>query len=304
MAFRKDDRLKDGPMPQYAGARAEVDDTLYGRDIEGPAIIRRTAGAPAAGQPTKALNKSFSGYEYLPSRLQGAGTRSFLMDDYPLDRSSRTNKPEQDQMYDFLQYQKEVAPWQPKQGFSETRFHNGFQRRQQPDIRQDEGRLAHVAAREKRADDFLPKRREHLTHLEGFAYNGYNIITGEDLDPAKDRARRPEARHVRDPYDERLKRMDADGAGGRLRDSTSRFFCTQEQLPRNQARSDFIENDGLLHTKRTSTVIGIGANPAQEIYSIGARENFTESQYAITRREASLAAAQRASDVAMVAALK
>ena len=98
--------------------------------------------------------------------------------------------------------------------------------------------------------------------------------------------------------------MDADGAGGRLRDSTSRFFCTQEQLPRNQARSDFIENDGLLHTKRTSTVIGIGANPAQEIYSIGARENFTESQYAITRRESSLAAAQRASDVAMVAALK
>ena len=88
-------------------------------------------------------------------------------------------------MYDFLQYQKEVAPWQPKQGFSETRFHNGFQRRQQPDIRQDEGRLAHVAAREKRADDFLPKRREHLTHLEGFAYNGYNIITGEDLDPAR-----------------------------------------------------------------------------------------------------------------------
>ena len=58
MAFRKDDRLKDGPMPQYAGARAKVDDTLYGRDIEGPAIIRRTAGAPAAGQPTKALNKS------------------------------------------------------------------------------------------------------------------------------------------------------------------------------------------------------------------------------------------------------
>ena len=87
--------------------------------------------------------------------------------------------------------------------------------------------------------------------------------------------------------------MDADGAGGRLRDSTSRFFCTQEQLPRNQARSDFIENDGLLHTKRTSTVIGIGANPAQEIYSIGARENFTESQYAITRRESSLAAAPR-----------
>ena len=73
-------------------------------------------------------------------------------------------------------------------------------------------RRAHGAARDKRADDFLPKRREHLTHLEGFAYNGYNIITGEDLDPAKDRARRPEARHVRDPYDERLKRMDADGA--------------------------------------------------------------------------------------------
>ena len=53
MAFRKDDRLKDGPMPQYAAALAEVDDTLHGRDIEGPAIIRRTAGAPAAASPPR-----------------------------------------------------------------------------------------------------------------------------------------------------------------------------------------------------------------------------------------------------------
>ena len=72
--------------------------------------------------------------------------------------------------------------------------------------------------------------------------------------------------------------MHADAAGGRLRDSTARFFCTPQQMPHRQARQQTLE-DGLTTTKRTSTVIGVGLNPAAEIKSIGVR-NFTESVYA------------------------
>mgnify|MGYP007045558944 CR=1 FL=1 len=95
----------------------------------------------------------------------------------------------------------------------------------------------------------------------------------------------------------------ADTAGGRLRDSTARFFCTPDQLPHRPARTQLLDTDGLVVTKRTSTVIGVGINPSQEIKSIGARENFTESVYAIRRRNAAAERAKEA-DVAMVAGLR
>ena len=49
-----------------------------------------------------------------------------------------------------------------------------------------------------------------------------------------DRSRRPEARHVRDHAQVRESGMFADSAGGRLRDSTSRFFCTPQQMPHRE----------------------------------------------------------------------
>ena len=102
-----------------------------------------------------------------------------------------------------------------------------------------------------------------------------------------------------------------------------------------------IVSDGLFHTNRTSTVIGIGPNKPQagprysrdisqmpqirrshlgdisrrqEIASVGVRENFNESHYANARRAAAATAAAgkrvdatapelRAADVAMVRAL-
>ena len=73
-----------------------------------------------------------------------------------------------------------------------------------------------------------------------------------------------------------------------------------------QARQQTIQTDGLTTTQRTSTVIGVGINPSQEIKSIGARENFTESVYAIRGRNAAAERSQaaRAEDVAMVASLR
>lgn len=100
--------------------------------------------------------------------------------------------------------------------------------------------------------------------------------------------------------------MGADAPGGRLRDSTSRFFCTAEQMPHRAARQHLLDTDGLTATKRTSTSIGVGPNPSHEIHSIGAREALSESLYGSTRRAAAERArtAERARDVAAVAALK
>lgn len=93
-----------------------------------------------------------------------------------------------------------------------------------------------------------------------------------------------ERRHTVDHREARASAMYADTPGGRLRDSTSRFFCTPDVLPHRPARQQLLETDGLTVTKRTSTVIGVGSNPSQEIFSIGAREVLADSIFGVQRR--------------------
>ena len=109
-----------------------------------------------------------------------------------------------------------------------------------------------------------------------------------------------------DAAEARATSMYADGAGGRLRDSTARFFCTPDQMPHRAARQHTIVTDGLTQTKRTSTVIGVGSNPSQEIFSIGAREVLSDSLYGQQRRslaKAAASASETSADVALVKAL-
>lgn len=88
------------------------------------------AGKDAAGKSTNLLNASFSAFDYAPSKLDHG--RSFLMDDYlQTGRIARKREePTRDRCWDVLHYQKDVAPFEPRQGFSETKFHSGFMRRQ------------------------------------------------------------------------------------------------------------------------------------------------------------------------------
>jgi len=129
----------------------------------------------------------------------------------------------------------------------------------------------------------------------------YNVLTSEGMDPSMDRAH-GERRHVLDNR-ERHASMHADAPGGRLRDSTSRFFCTPDEMPHRQSRQQLLETDGLTVTKRTSTVIGVGANPSQEIFSIGAREVLSDSLYGLQRRRAGKEAKEAAADAELVRAL-
>ena len=249
---------------------------------------RATSLMPAAGKATKGLNAAFSAVEYKSARLEPGKT--FLMDDYE-GRQCRAHRENLhltgDQCFQAMAYEKNVTQFNPIQ--ESAKFHTGFYRRQQGTILQDAERKQREGYKEDRGEVITRMRGERVNAASSFAYNGYDIITGHDFDPSKDRGRRPQARHVApgnelDHSERRDVGMQADTAGGRLRDSTARFFCTPQQMPHRQARQQTIEADGLTTTQRTSTVIGVGLNPAAEIKSIGARENFTESVYAIRRR--------------------
>ena len=268
-----------------------------------------TAFSLPAGKNTIAINSSFTAYDYKQEKLNPA--RSFLMDDYvrtgrvtkrcELDESVKHLK--QDSCWPLIQSgQRDTAPFEAKQGFSETKFHAGFMRRQAANIPYLAERPSIPAA--------LPLERSKSISVEPLERPGrrrapeaaaHDVITGSGI---TENLRHSERRHVVDAAAARAARMHADTPGGRLRDSTARFFCTPDQMPRRDAREKQLDADGLTVTKRTSTVIGVGANPSQEIFSIGAREALHDSLYGLQRRGGGKADAhQRAADAALVKAL-
>jgi hypothetical protein len=293
----------------------------HAREMPSRWDVRQAEAAYAAGKATASLNASFSAYDYKPAKIEGG--RSFLMDDYlHVNRAARAHEEhKRDNCWDILQYQKDVAPFQPRQGFSETKFHSGFMRRQgsqmpyltdrvcgrhphapRPASSRRLRPLAHTSApRALRARNPAaltaahpplapppPRAQDAKRKLEPEpkpqrSAAGYNVLTSEGMHPGMDRAH-GERRHIVDHRASREAGLSADTPGGRLRDSTSRFFCTADQLPHRPARQHNLETDGLTVTKRTSTVIGVGSNPSQEIFSIGAREVLGDSVYGIQRR--------------------
>ncbi len=184
-AFRK-----SYPQPQYENSRATVDNALYGRDIEGSFVARPTFDVTTmkpAGKPTLPLNAAFSAYDYKPGHIHAG--RSFMMDDYgpggPEARKTREHRENRnlagDQCFQALLgadgYRGETQ-FVPKQGFSQTKFHNGFYRRQQYDIRQDVERKQREQEQEVRQAAITQLRGGRLDDVTSFKYNGYNILTG------------------------------------------------------------------------------------------------------------------------------
>jgi len=242
--------------------------------------------AAAAGKATSALNSSFSAIDYHPAKLDHG--RSFLMDDYlQTGRVARRNDPvnelahlKHDSARGLLQYQTDTTLWQPKQGFSETKFHKGFMRRQGASIPYLQERVHEgIPYLQEQIGDVPPVRQGRKAPASSASRD---VITGVGV--AKN-VYHGERRHTQDHL-ERYEAMHADAPGGRLRDSTARFFCTPDQLPHRPARQQLLETDGLVETKRTSTVIGVGVNPSQEIFSVGAREALKDSLYGMQRRAA------------------
>lgn len=269
--------------------------------------MRQAEAADAAGRPTRETNAACTAYDYQPGKLDHG--RSFLMDDYV--RSGRVTRRvdgpmahmKKDVCWDLLQYQTDTTQFVPKQGFTETKFHSGFMRRQATNIpfaaeREARGRKTNPLTLMFDGEVERPGRRMMPSGPP------VDVITGDGVTK---NLHHGERRHIVDAADQRGQGLYADAPGGRLRDSTSRFFCTPDQLPHRNARQHTLETDGLVTTKRTSTVIGVGANPSQEIFSVGVKEALGDSLYGLQRRqraaEARAAARSHAADVASVHAL-
>ena len=286
-----------------------------------------SAGDMPAGKPTQAMNSSFSGFDYMPGKLDKG--RGFLMDDYlSSGRVARRNDaaPLEHLKYDtckqLVQYQTDTATWQPKQGLTETKFHSGFMRRQvsafpyihervrasstrmtglrpratSPASHPPVGCLCTPCPQDMRNREQAPKPSRRMAEAPPY----HDVITGEGI--TKNVAH-GERRHVEDHGPQRGAGLYADAPGGRLRDSTARFFCTPDQMPHRPERAHLLHTDGLIDTKRTSTVIGVGTNPSQEIYSVGAREALQDSLYGLQRRQAAKAR-ESAADAALVQSLR
>ena len=234
--------------------------------------------AQAAGRATVDCNASHNAFDYKAAKLDFG--RSFLMDDYV--QSGRTVR--RMDLPGPVAHMRDDACWEAiknpdqttfvaKQGFSETKFHNGFMRRQGMSIPYLQERASRPPQTE---EAFERPGRRMMPHGAR-----HNVLTGEGVEKL---ARHAERRHIVDAESIRAAGMYADAPGGRLRDSSARFFCTPEQMPHRQGRQQNIEADGFTTTKRTSTVIGVGSNPSQEIFSIGAREALGDSLYGLQRR--------------------
>ena len=268
-----------------------------------------SAAAPA-GRATQPMNSSFSAYDYKQTKLEPG--RCFLMDDYVrTGRVTRRTELEpavahlkSDRCWNLIHSgQPDTKPFEAKQGFSETKFHSGFMRRQKDSIPYLSERPDLPAA--------MPLGVSKSISVEPLERPGrrrapepvaHDVITGDGITK---NLHHNERRHLVDAAAARSAGMYADAPGGRLRDSTARFFCTADQMPHRGGRQHTLETDGLTSTKRTSTVIGVGSNPSQEIYSVGAKEALGDSLYGLQRRQLAKTRAeqQRTADAAMVAAL-
>jgi len=291
--------------------QSSVDDVIFGRDMDASGAAKAETmpaaglrmrpvdyGPPAAGKGTSLLNSSFSGFDYMPSKMEKG--RSFLMDDYTTDttRSARRPATLTDGVGALLQYQPSEERWRPEQGTHQTKFHQGFKRREQQHIAQDAPRKQFDEERSQRLLGPAALRYDRLNTMRTFKYNGYDVITGSEVGDGY--TWRSGKRHI----DDSRHPTGGDAPVGRLRDSSARFFCSPDELPVTALRRNHLVNDGLTTTQRTSTIIGIGPNRAQEMPSIGVTENFTGSHYAQSRRQAAASQRAKAEDVALVQALR
>lgn len=103
--------------------------------------------------------------------------------------------------------------------------------------------------------------------------SGYNLFTGEELGGALPHL--PGRKHVVDA--DRASGPGADKPAFRLKDSTSRFHATAQEMPHRPERAAKLAEEGLV-SKRTSTVIGVGKTLRHEISSVGIRDAFAGSK--------------------------
>jgi hypothetical protein len=166
----------------------------------------------------------------------------------------------------------------------ETRFHRGFQRRNQADIQQDVARMETELARERLRDD--RDRATVQATLDWREKNTFNILSGEGV--GRESEFRQVGKKIVNPFQcmEAVYSEHARDATNRLRQSKDhRVF--EHPLPDTEARAKAIFGEGLKETKRETCVLGYGNTGKRRIRveSQGVADNFAHLRAESTRQE-------------------
>jgi hypothetical protein len=220
------------------------------------------------------------------------------------------------QSWDFLK-RDDGTQWKSRQALSETKFHKGFERRQEHNIGQDSSRKAMEAAQETRHEANQLQRRAHLSRTGHLACAGAPGEMSNIIAPPEDPKQYPwphQKRHNEAPLHNeapehvvtarraRDDKRDRE-ASIKLRMSHSRFFCVPpENAPAeafgkwgSDGRGRLLRAEGMTTQEKHSSLLGVGRS---EIKSAGVHDNFGASFYHIQnfkevqgRRDAATAAA-------------
>ncbi|CAM9716822.1 unnamed protein product, partial [Laminaria digitata] len=157
-------------------------------------------------------------------------------------------------------------------GLSTTRFHQGFQRRKQSHIRQDEARLEREACKQRASLVHLQSRRQRLGRLD--KRNGFNLITGQ-FDPANKRCTTPFHIEPRTRKSGSLSKVAERAEYLLLRDSEYKFHAPAWSGENHDKRQDLLQREGINKPKK-SALLGIGG---ADLASVGAEDMFSKATY-------------------------
>lgn len=155
---------------------------------------------------------------------------------------------------------------------NETKFHKGFQRRNQRDIQQDVARLETEVVREMRRTEADRLQIECAKEIQGKCT--FNILTGEGL--GRDNEFRQLGKKILNPCGSMPSVYAEHGrdAGNRIKNSKHRFF-EHPPLPPAGTRVNNIFNEGLTQSKRETCIIGYGdAIRRSKMSSVGVSDNY------------------------------
>lgn len=160
-------------------------------------------------------------------------------------------------------------------GLKQTRFHTGFERRQEKNISNifQQQEKEYMKTREAKAEILLKFRSERLQALD--KSHGYNPITGIAYNPATETTlatSRSSMRRVANNgmTDQAMKKADIN-----MRNSADRFYLSGSSQPNSELRQKVMLTGGLQHEKTTWS-LSVDERGAP---SFGVEDQFSKSLY-------------------------
>mmetsp|Transcript_8078 Transcript_8078/g.17060 ORF Transcript_8078/g.17060 Transcript_8078/m.17060 type:complete len:248 (-) Transcript_8078:120-863(-) len=157
-----------------------------------------------------------------------------------------------------------------------TRFHRGFQRKHRADIQSDAPRLAMELQRDYQREQDAQMRAALGREMQ--EKHTFNILTGEGT--GRESEFRAQGKRIVNPFG-CMPAVYADHdreAQGRMRASKHRYFDHNQPEP-SDLRSRTLFDEGLVHTKKESTIIGYGHTiPRCKSHSAGVADNFAHTR--------------------------